>query len=34
VAALQFAEDKATRKRFANENDLAWQCRTLVSKKG
>ena len=28
VAALQFAEDKATRKRFANENDIAWHCRT------
>lgn len=29
VAALQFAEDKATRKRFANENDIAWHCRTV-----
>jgi adenosylmethionine-8-amino-7-oxononanoate aminotransferase len=29
VAALQFAEDKSTRKRFANENDLAWRCRTI-----
>ncbi|MDI3368900.1 MULTISPECIES: aspartate aminotransferase family protein [Pseudomonas] len=29
VAALQFAEHKPTRKRFANENDLAWQCRTF-----
>lgn len=28
VGALQFAEDKATRKRFANENDIAWHCRT------
>ncbi|WP_022961575.1 aspartate aminotransferase family protein [Halopseudomonas pelagia] len=29
VAALQFAEDKATRKHFANENDIAWHCRTV-----
>ena len=29
VAALQFAEDKATRKRFANEHDIAWHCRTV-----
>lgn len=29
VAALQFAEDKASRKRFANENDIAWHCRTV-----
>ncbi|MBE7373969.1 aspartate aminotransferase family protein [Pseudomonas lopnurensis] len=29
VAALQFAENKATRKRFANENDIAWHCRTV-----
>ncbi len=29
VAALQIAEDKATRKRFANENDIAWHCRTV-----
>ncbi len=28
VAALQFAEDKATRKRFANEADITWSCRT------
>lgn len=28
VAALQFAEDKATRKRFPNEADIAWNCRT------
>ena len=34
VAALQFAEDKATRKRFANENDLAWQCRTYGFEEG
>ena len=29
VAALQLTEDKATRKRFDNENDIAWHCRTL-----
>ncbi len=29
VAALQFSEDRATRKRFANENDIAWHCRTV-----
>ena len=29
VAALQFAEDKATKTRFANENDIAWHCRTV-----
>lgn len=29
VAALQFCEDKATRKRFANEGDIAWHCRTI-----
>ncbi|HCN44224.1 MAG TPA: aspartate aminotransferase family protein [Pseudomonas sp.] len=34
VAALQFAEDKATRKRYANENDLAWQCRTFGFEEG
>lgn len=34
VAALQFAEDKATRKRYANENDLAWQCRTYGFEEG
>ncbi len=34
VAALQFAEDKATRKRFANENDLAWRCRTIGFEEG
>ncbi|MNT33588.1 putative aminotransferase [compost metagenome] len=31
---MQFAEDKATRKRFANENDLAWQCRTFGFEEG
>ena len=34
VAALQFAEDKATRKRFANENELAWRCRTIGFEEG
>ena len=34
LAALQFAEDKPTRKRFANENDLAWQCRTFGFEEG
>ncbi|QLF93446.1 aspartate aminotransferase family protein [Pseudomonas sp. ABC1] len=29
VAALQFAEDKATRKRFANEDEIAWRCRCI-----
>jgi adenosylmethionine-8-amino-7-oxononanoate aminotransferase len=34
VAALQLAEDKATRKRFANENDIAWRCRTIGFEEG
>lgn len=34
VAALQFAEDKASRKRFANESDIAWRCRTLGFEEG
>lgn len=34
VAALQFAEDKASRKRFANEGDIAWRCRTLGFEEG
>ncbi|WP_288376814.1 aspartate aminotransferase family protein [uncultured Pseudomonas sp.] len=34
VAALQFAEDKASRKRYANENELAWQCRTFGFEEG
>mgnify|MGYP003582556064 FL=1 len=34
VAALQFAEDKTSRKRYANENDLAWQCRTYGFEEG
>jgi putrescine aminotransferase len=31
---LQFAEDKASRKRFANEGDIAWRCRTLGFEEG
>ncbi|MBT8769389.1 aspartate aminotransferase family protein [Metapseudomonas boanensis] len=34
VAALQFAEDKATRKRFDNESDIAWRCRTIGFEEG
>jgi len=34
VAALQFAENKTTRKRFANENDIAWHCRTVGFEEG
>jgi len=34
VAALQFAEDKSTRRRFANENELAWRCRTIGFEEG
>ncbi|BCX68264.1 MULTISPECIES: aspartate aminotransferase family protein [Pseudomonas] len=34
VAALQFVDDKNTRKRFENENDLAWQCRTFGFEEG
>lgn len=34
VAALQFAEDRATRKRFDNENDIAWRCRTIGFEEG
>ncbi|WP_323614038.1 aspartate aminotransferase family protein [Pseudomonas putida] len=34
VAALQFAEDKGSRKRYANENALAWQCRTYGFEEG
>ncbi len=34
VAALQLAEDKSTRKRFANENDIAWRCRTIGFEEG
>jgi adenosylmethionine-8-amino-7-oxononanoate aminotransferase len=28
VAALQFCQDKTTRRRFDNESDLTWRCRT------
>ncbi|AYC34879.1 aspartate aminotransferase family protein [Pseudomonas cavernae] len=34
VAALQFAEDKASRKRFANESDITWRCRTIGFEEG
>lgn len=34
VAALQLAEDKSSRKRFANENDIAWRCRTIGFEEG
>ncbi|WP_413247308.1 aspartate aminotransferase family protein [Pseudomonas sp. Marseille-Q5115] len=34
VAALQFAEHRATRKRFDNENDIAWRCRTIGFEEG
>ena len=34
VAALQLAEDRTSRKRFANENDIAWRCRTLGFEEG
>jgi adenosylmethionine-8-amino-7-oxononanoate aminotransferase len=34
VAALQLAEDKISRKRFANENDIAWRCRTIGFEEG
>lgn len=34
VAALQLAEDRDSRKRFVNENDIAWRCRTLGFEEG
>jgi adenosylmethionine-8-amino-7-oxononanoate aminotransferase len=34
VAALQFVQDKATRKRYDHENDLAWQCRCYGFEEG
>jgi len=34
VAALQFTENKTTRKRFANENDIAWHCRSVGFEEG
>lgn len=32
--SIQFAEDKASRKRFANEGDIAWRCRTFGFEEG
>lgn len=34
VAALQFAQDKSTRQRFAQENEIAWHCRTVGFEEG
>jgi len=34
VAAIQFAADKTTRQRFANENDIAWHCRSVGFEEG
>jgi putrescine---pyruvate transaminase len=34
VAALQLCEDKASRKRFANETDITWRCRTIGFEEG
>jgi len=34
VAALQFAQDKPTRRRYANEDELAWGCRTYGFEEG
>ena len=34
VIGLQLAEDKSSRKRFANENDIAWRCRTIGFEEG
>jgi adenosylmethionine-8-amino-7-oxononanoate aminotransferase len=34
VAALQVAEDKSSRKLFANESDIAWRCRTIGFEEG
>lgn len=34
VAALQFCQHKPTRQRFANENDIAWRCRTIGFEEG
>ncbi|MFI8480212.1 aspartate aminotransferase family protein [Pseudomonas sp. NPDC078700] len=34
VAALQFCQDKTTRKRFTNEGDITWQCRTFGFEEG
>ncbi|SQJ30030.1 putative aminotransferase [Serratia rubidaea] len=32
--ALQFAEDKASRRRFANESDITWRCRSYGFEEG
>jgi adenosylmethionine-8-amino-7-oxononanoate aminotransferase len=34
LAALQFAQDKATRTLFDNEADVTWRCRTLGFEEG
>ncbi|MBK0035830.1 aspartate aminotransferase family protein [Erwinia sp. S43] len=34
VAALQFTADKATRKRFANEDEISWRCRSYGFEEG
>lgn len=34
VAALQLADDKATRKRFEKEDEISWRCRTLGFEEG
>jgi len=34
VGAIQFAQDKTTRQRYANENDIAWHCRGVGFEEG
>lgn len=34
VAALQFCQDKGSRKRFDNEADITWRCRTIGFEEG
>ncbi|MBS7690947.1 aspartate aminotransferase family protein [Pseudomonas lalucatii] len=34
VAALQFCADQASRRRFANETDITWRCRTIGFEEG
>ncbi|MEA1063616.1 aspartate aminotransferase family protein [Erwinia sp. HR93] len=34
VAALQLAEDKAARKRFKNEDEISWRCRSYGFEEG
>ncbi len=34
VAALQFTADKATRRRFANEDEMSWRCRSFGFEEG